>query len=154
MQRTDKLRHSLNTVFLLFILMAFYLSANSAESKAGLAAKIQSVEKLIGAGNYKQALSAANSLAHAYPDNSEIQAKLALAFLYEQDLSKAKERANCALSLDSKNHEAHWVLANIYMTEGKAERSVEEYHLSIKYRPKNACMPCLKNSKSLERKKH
>lgn len=78
-----------------------------------------------------------NTLAH-------IHSSLALAYMYERNNQLAKTEAKKAISLDKTNHEAHWVLSNVYMAEGLNEEGSSEYMLSVKNPSKRPCKPCAK----------
>ncbi len=111
------------------------------------AAKLKAIDNLINSSKFADAALASKQLLKRFPNSAELNADLALASLYKGDQKTAQTFAEKALKLDSQNHEAHWVLTNVYSAQGKVEESMRELRLSMTYRSQKPCKPCQKNSK-------
>lgn len=118
--------------------------------------KLKAIDELIGAGKYDEAIKQATSMEKMYPANlAELKADIATANMYRGDNEAARAAAVAAIKIDARNHEAHWVLANVYMSMGESEAGAKEYQLSLKFRSQKTCKPCAKKSKELlKRFKH
>lgn len=108
---------------------------------------LASIDKLFNANKFAEAASRSKEILKRYPKNTELLADVALASLYDGDLKTAQAYAEKTVRLDSRNHEAHWVLTNVYSSQGKLAQSTRELNLSMKYRSNKPCKPCKKNSK-------
>lgn len=122
------------------------------EAKTSKNKDIARIDDLIGAGKYDQALAESTALEKKIGKSAELIADRALAFMYKGDNKNAQSEAEGVLKIDSTNHEAHWVLANVLMSQGQGERAMQEYQLSTKYKSRKKCKPCLKTSEELIKK--
>lgn len=108
---------------------------------------LRSIDKLINANRFADAAKRSREELKRFPRNAELHGDLALAALYGGDFKTAQDYAEKALKLDGRNHEAHWVLTNVYSAQGKVEESMRELSLSMQYRSTKPCKPCQKKSK-------
>lgn len=74
----------------------------------------------------------------------------AMKSMFAADYKAAENYARESVSIDKTNHEAHWVLANIYMAQGKTTAADKEQALSLRYKSKLKCSDCLKQTKQFE----
>lgn len=109
--------------------------------------KLKTIDNLINSSKFEAAAAASRLLLKRFPNSAELNADLALASLYMGDQKTAQIFAEKTLKLDSRNHEAHWVLTNVYSAQGRVQDSSRELGLSMTYRSQKPCKPCQKNSK-------
>ena len=113
---------------------------------------IELVDELISKGKYDDALAQTELIEKKHGNTAEIIADRALAFMYKGNMQNALHEAESALKIDSSNHEAHWVLANVYSSQGLSDQAMKEQALSAKYKTHKRCKPCLKTSSEFLKK--
>lgn len=149
---------AVKVVFVLFVSVVAQLvsdakpqaAAHKVQQSAPAARQMESITKLINSNKFSEAAALSRELLKGYPQNAELLSNVALASLYSGDMKSAEVYAEKTLKLDSQNHEAHWVLTNVYSTQGKLEASTRELGLSMKYRSTKPCKPCKHSKKNLD----
>ncbi len=91
------------------------------------------------------------TLAARSESNAKLLAERAMKDMFAGQYEAAIANANKSLKQDPRNHEAHWVLANVFMAQGKALQADRELALCKKYKSKLKCADCLKQAKRLEK---
>ena len=91
------------------------------------------------------------TLAARSESNAKLLAERAMKDMFAGQYEAAIANANKSLKQDPRNHEAHWVLANVFMAQGKALQADRELALCQKYKSKLKCADCLKQAKRLEK---
>ena len=93
----------------------------------------------------------ASTLAAHSENNAKLLAERAMKDMFAGRYSSAIDNANKSLKQDPRNHEAHWVLGNVFMAQGKRDQAEREIALSLKFKSKLKCADCLKQAKRLEK---
>ncbi len=127
--------------------LAIALVLSLCSQVVGMAAsELEHADNLIEAGKYDDAIAYIRKVEkQARKNGSDLQSRVALSYLYKGDNKSALAQANLVLRKDPKNQQAHWVLANIYMSTGQIEKGASEHELAIKYGSKKPCKPCKKS---------
>lgn len=110
---------------------------------------IHKMDRLMNESRFVEAIKVGDRALKAHPKNMAVKADLALACLYAGELRRAQLLAEQVEKSDIKNHEAHWVLTNVYSINGRTADSASQFELSTKYRSKRPCKPCQKKSNDL-----
>ncbi len=79
-------------------------------------------------GLYGEAIKLAKNKLETEPDNSHYYRKIGIAYFLKNDLNNALENAQKAVELDASYPPNHITLANIYLSLGSKEKSLEEFN--------------------------